>query len=79
MGGTPIVGFGRWNVDSALTKTTKITERVSFGLTLQAVNVFNHMEFADPTPDLSNTTTFGQTSTQYNTPRFLSIGARIDF
>ena len=79
MGGTPIVGFGRWNVDSALTKTTKITERISFGLTLQAVNVFNHMEFADPTPDLSNTTTFGQTSTQYNTPRFLSIGGRIDF
>src|SRR5579859_6897018 len=79
MGRTPIVGFGRWNVDSALTKTTKITERVSFGLTLQAVNVFNHMEFADPTPDLSNTTTFGQTSTQYNTPRFLSIGGRIDF
>ena len=79
MGGTPIVGFGRWNVDSALTKTTRITERVSFGLTLQAVNVFNHMEFADPTPDLSNTTTFGQTSTQYNTPRFLSIGGRIDF
>ncbi|HLZ42305.1 MAG TPA: carboxypeptidase-like regulatory domain-containing protein [Candidatus Sulfotelmatobacter sp.] len=79
MGGTPIVGFGRWNVDSALTKTTRITERVSFGLTLQAVNVFNHMEFSDPTPDLSNTTTFGQTSTQYNTPRFLSIGGRIDF
>jgi hypothetical protein len=79
LGGTPIVGFGRWNVDSALTKTTKITERVSFGLTLQAINVFNHMEFSDPTPDLSNTTTFGQTSTQYNTPRYLSIGGRIDF
>jgi len=43
--------------------------------------VFNHMEFADPGVDLSGTasTTYGQTSTQYNTPRFLNIGARIDF
>jgi hypothetical protein len=80
MGGTPVIGFGRWNVDAALTKTTKITERVSFGLTLQAVNVMNHMEFADPGTDLSTaSTTFGQTSTQYNTPRFLNIGARVDF
>jgi Carboxypeptidase regulatory-like domain len=81
MGGTPLVGFPRWNVDSGLTKTVEITERVSFGLSLQAVNVFNHMEFADPGVDLSGTasTTYGQTSTQYNTPRFLNIGARIDF
>jgi len=79
MGGTPIVGFPRWNVDAALNKTIKITERVGIGLSLQAVNVFNHMEFADPTPDISNTTTFGETSTQYNSPRFLNIGLRIDF
>ena len=79
MGGTPIVGFPRWNVDAALNKTIKITERVGIGLSLQAVNVFNHMEFSDPTPDISDTTTFGQTSTQYNSPRFLNIGIRIDF
>jgi hypothetical protein len=79
MGGTPIVGFPRWNVDAALNKSIKITERVGVGLSLQAVNVFNHMEFSDPTPDISNTTTFGQTSTQYNSPRFLNLGIRIDF
>lgn len=81
MGGTPLVGFPRWNMDSALTKTTQITERVSFGLSLQAVNVFNHMEFADPGVDLSgaSSSTYGQTSTQYNTPRFLNIGIRVDF
>lgn len=81
MGGTTLVGFPRWNVDSALTKTTQITERVSFGLSLQAVNVFNHMEFQDPGVDLSgaSNSTYGQTSTQYNTPRFLNIGIRVDF
>lgn len=81
MGGTPLVGFPRWNVDSALTKTTQITERVSFGLTLQAVNVFNHMEFVDPGVDLSgaSNSTYGQSSTQYNTPRWLNIGVRVDF
>ena len=80
MGGTPIVGFPRWNVDAALNKTFKVTERVGVGLSLQAVNVFNHMEFTDPSQvDISNTTTFGETSTQYNSPRFLNIGIRIDF
>ena len=79
MGGTPVVGFSRWNVDSALTKTTQITERFSLGLALQAINVFNHMEFADSGIDISNTTTFGQTSSQYNQPRYLSIGVRLDF
>src|SRR5207302_458728 len=45
-----------------------------------SVNVCNHMEFTDPSQvDISNTTTFGETSTQYNSPRFLNIGIRIDF
>jgi hypothetical protein len=75
-----IRGFSRWNVDAALLKTTNITERVSFGLALQAVNVFNHMEFDDPDMSLfTPATRFGLTSLQFNSPRFLSIGARIDF
>jgi hypothetical protein len=75
-----IRGFARWNVDAALAKTTHISERVSFGLALQAVNVFNHMEFEDPDLSLfTPATRFGLTSLQFNSPRFLSIGARIDF
>jgi len=81
MGGTPLVGFGRFNMDSSLNKTTQITERFSLGLTLQAVNVLNKMEFADPLPTLDAVTspTWGVTSTQYNQPRFLNIGIRVDF
>ena len=77
-GGAVIRDFNRWNVDASLTKKTKITERVDFGLTLQAVNVFNHMEFSGSTQNLSSSS-FGKVSSQYNSPRFLSIGARIDF
>jgi hypothetical protein len=75
-----IRGFARWNMDAALSKTTKLTEQVSLGLVLQAVNVFNHMEFEDAGLNLfTPSTRFGLTSLQFNSPRFLSIGARIDF
>ncbi len=78
MGGEPIRGFNRWNVDAGLTKSTKISESVSLGLALQAVNVFNHMEFNEPSYNLASGT-FGKVSTQFNSPRYLNIGIRLDF
>src|SRR5262249_12099134 len=39
--------FPRWNMDAALSKTVSITERFKLGFGVQAVNVFNHMEFND--------------------------------
>jgi hypothetical protein len=70
--------FPRWNMDAALSKKIKLTERVSMGFGLQAVNIFNHMEFNDPALDVS-LGTFGTTSTQYSTPRFLNLNIRVDF
>jgi hypothetical protein len=74
----------RFNMDSALTKSTKITERVSFDLSLQAINVFNHVDFVDPGMDLGSAPPsqggdFGAITTQYNLPRFLNIGAKVSF
>jgi Carboxypeptidase regulatory-like domain/TonB dependent receptor-like, beta-barrel len=37
-----------WQVDLALTKETKLTERVSMELAVQAFNVFNHVQLGDP-------------------------------
>lgn len=37
-----------WQVDLALTKETKITERLSVQFGIQAFNVFNHDQFGDP-------------------------------
>jgi hypothetical protein len=49
------------------------------GFGVQAVNVFNHMEFADPNLDISSPDTFGTTTTQYTSPRFLNLNIRVDF
>jgi hypothetical protein len=37
-----------WQIDLALTKETKITERTSLEFAVQAFNIFNHVQFADP-------------------------------
>jgi len=81
----PPRGFNRWQVDLGLNKSIQITERVKFGLSLQAINALNHVEFIDQAQtiglDLSNgASIFGNTGgQQYNIPRFLNIGLRIDF
>ena len=75
--------FPRWNMDASVSKTTSISERVKLGFGVQAVNVFNHMDFADPTStnnwlDVSNSK-FGVLATQYSSPRSLNLNIRIDF
>jgi hypothetical protein len=37
-----------WQIDLALTKETKLTERASLIFAVQAFNVFNHVQFGDP-------------------------------
>jgi hypothetical protein len=77
----PPRGFNRWELDAGINKYISITERTKIGLSLQAINVLNHVEFIDPALDLSlGPASFGDTGgTQYNIPRFLNIGVRLDF
>jgi hypothetical protein len=37
-----------WQIDLALTKETKLTERVAMELAVQAFNIFNHVQLGDP-------------------------------
>jgi hypothetical protein len=37
-----------WQIDLALTKETKLTERVSMELAVQAFNILNHIQLGDP-------------------------------
>jgi hypothetical protein len=37
-----------WQVDLALTKETKVTERVTLAFAVQAFNIFNHVQLGDP-------------------------------
>ena len=39
-----------WQIDFALMKTTKVTERVEMELGVQAFNLFNHVQLGDPSP-----------------------------
>jgi Carboxypeptidase regulatory-like domain/TonB-dependent Receptor Plug Domain len=70
-------GPGLTNLDIALAKTTPIGEHVKAELRLEAFNVFNHAEFANPDTGIVDFT-FGQiTSTR--DPRILQLALRITF
>jgi hypothetical protein len=71
--------YPRWNMDAAVSKTIPLTERFKLGFGMQAVNVFNHMDFNDPSLDVSNIKKFGVTTGQYSSPRFLNLNVRVDF
>jgi hypothetical protein len=79
-------GPGRTNLDMALAKTTPITESLSVEFRVEAFNVFNHPEFANPDINI-NSNTFGQiTSTDLgtglntlHTERILQLAARVSF
>ena len=79
-------GPGRTNLDLALAKTTAITERVAAEFRVEAFNVFNHAEFANPDVNI-NSLTFGQiTTTDFgtgqnlqHTERILQLALRITF
>ena len=70
-------GPGRTNLDLALAKTTKITERLAAELRLEAFNVFNHTEFTNPDTN-PNSGTFGQETTTFD-PRILQVAVRLTF
>ena len=75
-------GPGRTNLDLALAKTTAIIERVNLEFRVEAFNVFNHAEFANPDTNIDDAT-FGQiTSTTIGTvqtQRILQLATRLTF
>jgi hypothetical protein len=72
-------GMSRWNLDMDIARKLQWTERVSTTLSLQMFNVFNHVQFVDPTLSLQSPQTFGVLGTQLNQPRVLELGLHIDF
>ncbi len=73
--------LNRWNIDFGVSKTTKITERVSTRFDCQMTNVVNHPMFtnqAGTQAELSSGN-FGALNSQYNAPRFIQFALRFDF
>ncbi len=65
-------------MDAAVSKTTKINERVSAQLRLEALNVFNHAAFAAFATGI-NTPQFGQITSTAIASRELQINLRVSF
>lgn len=81
----PIYGLGFWNYDMQLGKETPIAEGIKLGFSADAFNLFNNVNFANPSLALTNPATFGViTSTQVfnnrtTSARYLQLGLRVSF
>jgi len=68
-----------WQIDLALTKETKLTERLSMEFAVQAFNIFNHVQLADPL-DLTLVYAPGQNSANLTVPSdFGLIDSSVNF
>jgi hypothetical protein len=75
----PIRGLPYWNMDLSIKKNVRIFESVSTEFQVVFSNVLNHKQFADPTLDLSDPTSWGAITSQGNTPRQMEFGLRVNF
>ncbi len=76
-------GPGYFDIDAQLSRTFKIRERMNLNLGLQAYNVFNHPNFANPSGAISSgsfgliTTTLGPPTSIYGTGQGASVSGRL--
>jgi hypothetical protein len=75
----PIRGLPYWNVDLSVRKNVKLTERFSAEFQFLFLNLANHVVFANPTLDISDTSSWGVIGSQGNTPRQMEFGVRLKF
>ena len=79
-------GPGFWETDTAVEKSTPITERVNLKFRAEAFNLFNHPNFASPGSNISKASSFGVITDILNsgavgtgTPRRLQLMLRAEF
>ena len=85
LGRNTFYGPGIVNFDTSLAKNTAITERLKFELRLEAYNLFNRPQFAQPGNNLGNPGTFGFSTATLTQPdgttsaRQLQVAGKIIF
>jgi carboxypeptidase family protein len=73
-------GPGYYEIDTALEKSTAITERLAIKFRAEAFNLFNHPIYGDPASDISDAASFGVITSQLNTnPTGLGSSRKIQF
>lgn len=81
-GGGNLRGLPTWNLDATALKDIGLWKegRVGATLSFQITNVLNHVQYSNPgSLSLTSLTTFGNITTQANTPRNMEFGLRIHF
>jgi hypothetical protein len=79
-GGYGIRGLPTWNVDTSITKDLGIyKERLSARFYVLITNTLNHFQPSGPSLTLTSPTSFGQITSQSNTPRNMEFGIRLGF
>jgi hypothetical protein len=69
----------RWNLDFSAIKQIRITERQRIEFSAQFLNLFNVVNFNNPTLNLNSATNFGVFTSQANNPRRVLLGLRYLF
>ena len=78
LGRNTYTGPGWWNLDSSLSKDTKINESVHFQFRAEFFNIFNHATFATPTSNLGNAS-FGYSLSTASAERQIQFSGRFVF
>jgi hypothetical protein len=74
-----IRGLPRWNVDLSIGKTTPVRENVRVVFTADFINLFNNVQYNNPSLNLTSPATFGVLRSQGNTPRAIQLALRLEF
>jgi hypothetical protein len=83
--GHPLRGLGLWNLDSRLGKTTSFHERFKVEISADFFNLFNHVNFFDPSLNINSPATFGVISSELvpanrqQGSRWIELGLRVSF
>lgn len=81
----PFRGFPFWDVDASLGKKIALTETSNFIFSADFYNLFNNVNFADPTLNVQNPQTFGVVSSELvpanriEGSRWIMLGLRVEF
>jgi hypothetical protein len=68
-----------FNVDASMVKSFAITEHKRFIFRAEAYNLFNNVDFANPSLAISSPSTFGKISAVVNNPRLLQAALRFNW
>lgn len=83
--GNPVRGLGLWNLDSRLGKVTSFHERYKVEISADFFNIFNHVNFFDPSFNRLSPATFGVINTELipadrtQGSRWIELGLRVSF